>query len=94
MKRDLRTLAGKAGAIECIPLFRLDTVGGLRQTADCFDALAAEAPAQHRDHGYYKRKADHYRAQAETKAKEEARPCSSSNQMYLLAQNTSETRVL
>ena len=72
-------------------MFHLDTVEGLRQTADCFDALAAEAAAQHRDNGFYKRKADHYHAQAEVKAKEEAGPCSSSNQMRLLAQDTPET---
>jgi phage protein D len=81
-------VAGKAGAIECIPLFHLDTVEGLRQTADCFDTLAV----QHREDAYYKRKAEYYHAQAEAKAKEEAGPCSSTKQIHLLAQDTPETR--
>jgi hypothetical protein len=84
--------AGRAEAGVCTPLFRLETVEGLRQTADCFDALAAEAATQHQDTDYYKRKADQYHAWAEAKAKEEAGPCSSSNQMRLLAQDTPETR--
>jgi hypothetical protein len=69
-------------------LFHLDTVEGLRQTADCFDALAA----QHRDDAYYKREAEHYHGQAEAKAKEEAGQCSPTKQMHLLAQDTPETR--
>jgi hypothetical protein len=78
--------AGRAEA--CTPSFHLETVEGLRQTADCFDALAAEHPGDK----YYKRKANQYHAWAEAKVKEEAGPCSPSNQVRLLAQGTPETR--